>query len=506
MSPPSGTVFRILVYAKSSAEPLVRSLALSRETEVRVLPLAAGIRSDLEASLSLVWIGREYDLALQFARRARDVSFSDGLLAVGQDLPVRDAAPLVKAGFEMVFDLKTDANQLLDEVLARYEAWCSRPQAVSVISQGPGETPVLGVSTQMRRLHREIALARQRRGLTILLTGETGTGKQVVARAIHGAAHRRKRPFVEVNCSALPESMLETELFGHEKGAFTDARQVRRGIFEMAHGGTLFLDEVSAMPLSLQAKLLKVVEQKSFRRLGGEKEIRVDCQIIAGSNVDLEAEARDGTFRKDLYYRLNVFPICLPPLRVRGAQDIELLARAFLKSFRQQYDLEVESFSPVAMAALRLHDWPGNVRELRHVVERAAVLSQGPEVTLHELPDRFSHLSDAEGERLAAPGGTPAANAGLAMDAFPGSGIGEEGRCSAGERRDARGLFLRIEGLTLAEIECRVVAAVLEAVGGNRSEAARRLGISRSRLLRRIARLKESDDGHEAGPSLAKEG
>lgn len=222
----------------------------------------------------------------------------------------------------------------------------------------------------------------------ILIYGESGTGKELVARAIHDHSQRANKPFVPVDCVSMPDALLESELFGHERGAFTGAHAAKPGLFETAHGGTVFLDEVSGMSQTLQSRLLRVLQERQFRRVGGTRYIDIDVRVIAASNRDLAEAQKKGEFREDLYYRLNVIPVVLPPLREREG-DIEVLAREFLQRFMQQHRTDAgatPTFEPAAVAALMSHSWPGNVRELQNVIERAAALADGPVVRLEHLP------------------------------------------------------------------------------------------------------------------------
>jgi transcriptional regulator with PAS, ATPase and Fis domain len=275
--------------------------------------------------------------------------------------------------------------------------------------------------------------------VTVLITGETGTGKELVAQALHYNGPRGAGPFVEVNCAALPASLLEAELFGYEKGAFTDARTAKPGLFEAAHGGTLFLDEVGDLAPDLQVKLLKVLEDRKIRRLGSVRTRDVDIRLVAATHVDLVAAVREGTFREDLYYRLNVIPVHLPPLRER-ADDVVLLARHFVRATAERHGLDAPDLLPPVASRLRAYDWPGNVRELRNAIERAVLLGDR----------RLSAEDLALGEL-----GTPAMSAGPIP--FP---------------------------ATLAEIERAAASAALERESGNKSAAAQLLGISRTRLYR----------------------
>ena len=222
---------------------------------------------------------------------------------------------------------------------------------------------------------------------TVLLTGESGTGKDLAAKVLHYASDRAARPFMNITCSALPEQILESELFGHERGAFTDARAQKRGLLEAADGGTVFLDEIGEMAPALQAKLLRFLEEKTFKRVGGVADIRVDVRVIAATNRTLEDEVKKGRFREDLYYRLNVLPIVLPPLRAR-AEDIPALVHFFVDSFNVEFRKRVRGVSDEAMRRLQAYGWPGNIRELRNVVERAMLLAEGDELTASQIHAR----------------------------------------------------------------------------------------------------------------------
>jgi two-component system response regulator HydG len=221
---------------------------------------------------------------------------------------------------------------------------------------------------------------------SVLLTGESGTGKGVLARAIHVASSRRRGPFVAVNCAGIPETLFESEFFGHTRGAFTGAQQAHRGLFEQANGGTLFLDEIGELPLPLQAKLLTALEDREFRRVGGEQPVRVDCRVIAATGVDLERAVENRRFRRDLYHRLLVLSFRLPALRERE-RDAELLAHAALASACGRYDRYIRGFSPAALGLIRTHPWPGNVRQLYHGVEAAVLAATGSVIELRDFPD-----------------------------------------------------------------------------------------------------------------------
>ncbi|MCI0342910.1 MAG: sigma-54 dependent transcriptional regulator [Planctomycetales bacterium] len=281
------------------------------------------------------------------------------------------------------------------------------------------------------------------RDVTVLLTGESGTGKGLVARLLHERGARAGGPLVEVNCAGLTAPLLESELFGHERGAFTDARAEKRGLLEVADAGTLFLDEIGEMPLEVQPKVLTAIETRRFRRLGGVEERRADVRIVASTNRDLERAVREGRFRADLFHRLNVVALALPPLRARGA-DVLALARRFVAESAREFEARVEGIAPEAEARLGRYGWPGNVRELRNVLERAVVLARGPKIVPEDLTPAISGLAEG-GEAGALP--------------------------------------------TMEEAERELIRRALAHTKGNRSRAARALGISRTTLLSMIRRF-----------------
>jgi DNA-binding NtrC family response regulator len=296
---------------------------------------------------------------------------------------------------------------------------------------------ILGIAGQVARSQ----------AAAILIRGESGTGKDLLARAIHYESARAGRPFVTVMCTALQDTLLENDLFGHEKGAFTDAKGKKRGIFETADGGTIFLNEIGDMSPHLQAKLLQVLDEQTFRRVGGSEDIRVDVRVIAATNSDLEESIRKGSFRMDLFYRLNIFPLLLPPLRER-LDDIPLFADHFLKRNARKYHRRFMGLSPGAMAKLQSYRWPGNVRELRNVLERACALCPGPEICEEDL--RFWEMGQSPGPRYSA--------------------------------------NLPLEGIVLENVEKDLVIQALDRTSGNQTRAAALLGISRFRLRCRIKR------------------
>jgi DNA-binding NtrC family response regulator len=283
---------------------------------------------------------------------------------------------------------------------------------------------------------------------TVLLTGESGTGKDLAAKVLHYASDRAAKPFMNITCSALPEALLESELFGHERGAFTDARQQKRGLFEMADGGTVFLDEIGEMVPGLQAKLLRFLEEKTFKRVGGMSDIKVDVRVVAATNRNLEEEVKKGKFREDLYYRLNVLPIALPPLRAR-ADDIPRLADYFVDTYNTEFRKRVRRVAPETMKRLQSYGWPGNIRELRNSIERAMLLADGEDLTDKDFP--------------------------LATGSAP---------------RLTEGVQLPAHGIDLESLERSLVVQALERSGWNQTRAASLLGLNRDQIRYRIEKFK----------------
>ncbi len=306
--------------------------------------------------------------------------------------------------------------------------------------RGGGFEAIIGRSPRMRDVLELATKVAASSATTVLLQGESGTGKDLLAKSIHLASDRADRPYMDINCASIPENLLESELFGHERGAFTDARGQKKGLFELADGGTILLDEVGEMRTDLQAKLLRVIEEKRFRRVGGIKDIGMDVRIVAASNRDLNEERRAGRFRDDLYYRLKVIPIIIPPLRDRR-EDVLPLVEHFLDRYNKEFGKAIRGLTPKATAAVMAYEWPGNVRELRNVVERAVLLEGGDELHLASLPPE---MRGEPGEGAPAP--------------------------KEGEVRQ------------LEELEREMLIRAMERTGGNQTRAAQLLGISRDAL------------------------
>jgi transcriptional regulator with PAS, ATPase and Fis domain len=307
-----------------------------------------------------------------------------------------------------------------------------------------GIDAIVGSSPAMKAAKSLIARIAASPASTVLLTGETGTGKDLAAKAIHYNSDRAAKPFVNITCSALPEQLLESELFGHERGAFTDARQQKKGLFETADGGTVFLDEIGEMTPGLQAKLLRFLEEKTFKRVGGLGDIRVDVRVIAATNRDLEREVKAGRFREDLFYRLQVMPIGLPALRERRG-DVALLASFYIDRFNREFRKRVRGLSDAAASQLDQYAWPGNVRELKNAIERAMLLVDGEWL----VPGDFT----------------------LTRTVNPAE------------------FHLPAEGVNLEEVERQLVVQALERAGGNQTQAAQLLGINRDQVRYRIEKF-----------------
>jgi DNA-binding NtrC family response regulator len=324
---------------------------------------------------------------------------------------------------------------------------------IAEVTQPPNSEVIIGKSDQMRKIFKTIGLLSQNRA-PVLIQGETGTGKELIARVIHRNSLFAKEPFITFDCSAVVETLLESELFGHEKGAFTGATQQRKGRFELADTGTIFLDEVSEMPVNTQVKLLRVLQEGEFERVGGSKTLKVDVRVVAATNQNLEEMVAAGTFRKDLFYRLNVIHLEIPPLRARS-EDIPLLAQHFLDKFCLENSRPPMGFTPEAMQALKNYLWPGNVRELENVVERAVALCSSSAVGLADLPEEVQQQSDGE-----------------------------------------ENIVLQV-GASMEEIEKLAIRQTFKKTGGDKEVAARILGIGLATLYRR---LKEMDAKEDSAP------
>jgi DNA-binding NtrC family response regulator len=318
------------------------------------------------------------------------------------------------------------------------------------VGGGVSQKDFVGQSKPMKEIFKKLEKIGKSKASTILITGESGVGKELVARTIHACSHDEPRSFMEINCASVPETLLESELFGYEKGAFTDAKMRKKGLVELAEGGTLFLDEIGEMGITLQSRLLRVIENKTFRRVGGVQELKVNTRIVAATNRDLEVAIEEKTFRKDLYYRLKVIPLHVPPLRDRK-EDIPLLVNHFVDRFNRELGQKVKPVKRDVMEALVSYDWPGNVRELKNVIERAMLLDAEDEILVDYLPSEI-----CKGDTVKT-GGDEAAR--VLSSFFP---------------------------MTLREVERIQIQRTLEQTNGNKSKAASILGISRQTLREKL--------------------
>jgi DNA-binding NtrC family response regulator len=332
-------------------------------------------------------------------------------------------------------------KKLTEHIDVREENLRLRRRLVEVGELGP----LFGKSLAMRRVLTSIERLAES-SASVIITGESGTGKELAARTIHQLSSRKNAPFIGINCAAIPQTLMESELFGHERGAFTGADRRREGCFELANGGTLLLDEITEMKPELQAKLLRVIEERKLRRIGGSSEVDLDVRVLAASNRDLERAMHSGNLREDLYYRLNVFTIEMPPLCQR-LEDLPLLIESFLQHFAELNHKQIKGVDEECLAALKSHPWPGNVRQLRNVIERASVLCRGPLISIGDLPAEFK----SDGQKAA-------------------------------------GLFQIRLGTSLDDVERELISRTLEFAGGNKTRAADILGITAKTLYNRLER------------------
>ena len=375
---------------------------------------------------------------------------------------VDTAVEAVKAGAEDYLTKPLDPNKLhrLLERLAELNRHKRENQALRRQLNDRGRFGrIIGNSPTMRAMYQVLEQAAPTPA-SMLILGESGTGKELVAQTIHQLSPRAAHPFVALNCAAIPDTLLESEIFGHEKGSFTGATDRRAGCFELADRGTLFLDEIAEMTPATQVKLLRVLQERKFRRLGGRIEQEVDVRVLAATNIDPANAIRDGRLREDLYYRLNVFTISLPPLRARK-EDLQLLIQSFIDEFNARDNRSVTGVSSAAMRQLEQYEWPGNVRELRNVIERAVILTKGDLIEPTHLPDLR----------------TPAA----ASSVSPLNGV------------------TIAPGMTVDEAEQKLIVATLDSAGGNKTRAAEMLGISLKTLHNKLNRFREAGGAGIAG-------
>ncbi len=410
---------------------------------------------------------------------------------------IESAVSCMRAGaFDYV--LKPFSPSQIDVILRKAQTYRQLVKVNNLLSDDPEDDDALLVGrgpamTRLRQLIERVAPT----DATVLITGESGTGKEMISREFYRRSPRRGQPFIKVNCAAVSQSLIESEFFGHERGAFTGATERREGRFELANNGTLLLDEVSEIPPSLQAKLLRVLQEREFERVGGSRTIKVNVRIIATSNRDLLSNVSKGEFRQDLYYRLNVFPVHVPSLRER-VEDIPILADHFLRRFTRKHGVRVTGFSDSARAALVSYRWPGNVRELQNTVERAVILSESGRPVSSAALGLPGDLSPTDLNTM-----TPWNEEGRLAEeeAMPEP---EAGRVPAGEGTsltDGSGQVLRLDA-----IEKHAIRAALRQTAGNRTQAAAALGISIRTLRNKLQEYREAGDPIDAGVEPADAG
>lgn len=397
-------------------------------------------------------------IPIQVARAAW--STVPGLRVVGlvKGASLEQIVSPIRNGFYDLVDLSRNPALRLGEVLSALAAQTEKDQRGEALYETKKDgVNIIGESPALLQVLEVVSRVAKHKWVTVLIRGETGTGKELIARKLHYDSSAGRQSLVEINCGAIPETLLEAELFGYEKGAFTDAKSKKKGLFEFADNGTLFLDEIGTIGLAFQAKLLKAIEEKTIRRVGGTEEIRVNTRIIAATNSDLQAAMASREFRRDLYYRLNVVTIYLPPLRERG-DDVILLARHFLAQYAREYESPFRKFAPDAEDLMRSYAWPGNIRELRHTIERLVLLGEGEVVTKPALAGAM----ESDTPILLARDG-PVAN--VIID-------------------------IPNEGLSLDEAQKQLIEKVLQKMGGHKRRTCEALKISRPRLDRIMKKYK----------------
>jgi DNA-binding NtrC family response regulator len=434
-----------VITSTDSFSEVWEQLARYAGADVEVAASVGDIRSIQGTCGVIVAAAGAEDGALTVLRELRSAEAQRHAVVVGIEKSHRLVSTLIREGASDYFAFPGDFGLCRSWLVDRVERALDRVQAEEFAADERERfdfSRLIGNSSLLRTSLRRTARVIPKGSAAVLITGETGTGKELLARAIHYNGARAGGAFVEINCTTLPEHLLEAELFGYEPGAFTDARNAKPGLFEVANGGTLFLDEIGDLSPSLQAKLLRVLEEKRVRRLGSVRMMDIDLRVVAATHVDLQQAIRDGRFRQDLYYRLNVVPIHLPALRERG-DDVLLLADHFLARFCKEYEIHPPVIPEDIRRALRAHAWPGNVRELRNAIERAVLLGDG-NLFVEDLFPRQSGPTPVEG-----------------VLPFPAS---------------------------LQEIEEAAARAMVDRCGGNKSEAAKALGISRKHLYALLRR------------------
>lgn len=450
-----GTVKNLPVVLVVDDEPIVlETFKAILDGQFKVLTAGSGkeaLEKIAKESISLVFLDiimPDMD-GMQILRRIKEYDENPSVIMATATDSARIAVEAIQLGACNYITKPFDA----EEVIAVAERAIEREKLLKEVAYFRSQREeikfdnIVGKSRKMREIYGLVEKV-SKNNATILISGESGTGKELIARAIHFNSFRKHKPFIAINCASIPENLLESELFGHEKGAFTDAANQKLGMFELSNEGTIFLDEISGLKLEMQAKLLRVLEEKEIKRLGGTKIIKVDIRIISATNIDLKQAIQDGKFRHDLYYRLNVVPIHLPPLRERR-EDIHLLVEHFFKVYNQAFRKRIEGVTKEALEYLINYDWPGNIRELKNIIERLAALKDEGIVTPKDLP----------------------------FDIFI--------KSSLDKKFQIQGVFKD----ACKDFEKQYIEAVLERVGGSQIKAAKILGIHRNALFNKMKSL-----------------
>src|SRR6516225_3611225 len=423
---------------------------------------------------------------LEVLEKLKQAGETRSIIMMTADPQLEDVKAALRLGAYDFVSKPINFDELFVTVQNALEAGALRTEVESLrgeVRRRAGYHEVVGVSRKITELMKFVHKVAASEASTILIQGESGTGKDLVAKAIHFRSSRAERPFVAINCSAIPETLIEAELFGHEKGAFTDAKALKKGLFEVADGGTLFLDEIGELSPLLQAKLLRVLEDQVIRRVGGVRDIQVEVRVIAASNRDLEREVREGRFRQDLFYRLAIIAIYLPALRERK-EDILPLVEFFLAHYNKKFRKSVQGLSEETSRLILNYDWPGNVRELKNALERAMILEEGNLLKPEDLP-----FAVASGRSAAGPSESPASAA-------------NEAPVIPGKRR-LPPLSIPEGGTSLEDVEHALVELALQQSHGNQIRAAKLLNISRDALRYKMKKfgLSHSEEEEPAAPA-----
>jgi DNA-binding NtrC family response regulator len=379
-----------------------------------------------------------------------------------------DAVRAVKAGAYDLIEKPLDRERLIVALRNALERRTMAREVAGLRALTGERSEMVGHSAPMAALHAQIAKVAPTR-TRVLITGESGTGKELIARALHENSSRHGGPFIKINCAAIPKTLMESELFGYEKGAFTGAVGAKPGRFELAHGGTLFLDEIGEIPIEMQVKLLRVLQESEFERVGGIKTIKVDVRLVTATNRDLLQEIAAGAFREDLFYRLNVVPIHIPPLRDRR-EDIPLLTDHFIAKFNERLRKQIEGISPDATERLVAHPWPGNIRELENLMERTVLFCEGPQIGVADLPPEIGHLTPVALPTGASAAPSPSPSPSPSDDGARGTGTPAGSSLKEAVRAQTE------------RVERELIQRALDETGGNVTQAARKLKISRKSL------------------------